>query len=93
MAGRVLRISATFRRSVERLGVRAGSPEYHAISATMRALAAGELPGPGDYETPFSPGRAHVRRVAGRNLWLLFRFDNEHLFVLTARNQPPVPAD
>src|SRR5580704_5475260 len=27
-----------------------------------------EEPGPGDFETSFSPGRAHVRRVAGQNV-------------------------
>jgi len=57
----------------------------------MRLLAAGDLPGAGDFETSFSPGRAHVRRVAGLNLWLLYRFDDQYVFVMTARDQPPVP--
>jgi hypothetical protein len=59
----------------------------------MRALASGPLPGGGDFETPFSPGQAYVRRVAGHNLWVLDRFDDEHVFILTARSQPPVPVD
>ena len=59
----------------------------------MRALASAELPGAGDFETPFAPGRAIVRRVGGHNVWLLYRFDHEHVFILTARSQPPVPAD
>jgi hypothetical protein len=59
----------------------------------MRALAAADLPGAGDFETSFSPGRAHVRRVASQNLWLLYRFDDDFVFVMTARDQPPIPAD
>jgi hypothetical protein len=66
VAGRILKISSTFRRSVQRLGVSAGSAGYRAVSAATRALAAGDLPGGGDFETSFSPGRAHVRRVLGR---------------------------
>jgi hypothetical protein len=59
----------------------------------MRALASAALPGAGDFETPFSPGRAFVRRVVGQNLWTLYRFDDDQVFVMTARGQPPVPAD
>jgi hypothetical protein len=59
----------------------------------MRSLASGELPRVGDYETVFAPGRAQVRRVAGQNLWILYRFDDEHVFILTARGHPPVPVD
>ena len=62
--------------------------------ATVNALGdADVLPGPGDYETRFAPGRAHVRRVPGQNIWLLYRFDADHLFVMTARKEPPVPLD
>lgn len=93
MAGRTLRLSTTFRQSVQRLGVPSGSPAYRAVSATMRALASSPLPGGGDFETPFSPGRAYVRRVAGHNLWVLYRFEDEHVFILSARSQPPVPVD
>jgi hypothetical protein len=63
VAARILRVSTTFRRSVETLGVLAGSPAYRAVSATIRAFTVAELPGAGDYETAFSPGRALVRRV------------------------------
>ena len=93
MAGRVLQVSSTFRRSVQQLGVQSGSAAYRAVSGTMRALAANVLPGPGDYETWFAPGRAHVRRVSGHNVWILYRFDDERLFVMTARSEPPVPLD
>jgi hypothetical protein len=76
---------------VEKLGVRSGSPAYHAVTAAIRALASTDLPGKGDYETSFAPGRAHVRRIAGTNLWVLYRFDEGHVFIMTARDEPPVP--
>ncbi len=59
----------------------------------MRALASADLPGPGDFETSFAPGRAFVRRVVGHNLWILYPFDVDHVFVMTVRGQPPVPLD
>jgi len=93
VADRIFRISTTFRRSIERLGIKAGSPAYRAVSAAMRALPTTDLPGPGDFETAFAPTSAHVRRVTGFNVWLLYRFDDDHLFLLTARGQPPVPRD
>lgn len=93
MADRILRVSTTFRRSIERLGIKAGSAAYRAVSAAMRALPTSELPGPGDFETEFAPTYAHARRGAGFNVWLLYRFDDDHLFLLTARGQPPVPRD
>jgi hypothetical protein len=52
--------------SVEKLGMLAGSPAYRPVSATIRALTVAALPGAGDYETAFSPGRALVRRGSGR---------------------------
>jgi hypothetical protein len=40
-------------------------PGFRAVFATVAALAnADELPGPGDDETTFGPGRAFVRRVS-----------------------------
>lgn len=93
MADRILRVSTTLRRSIERLGVHAGSPAYRTLMTAMRALASSSLPGPGDYETSFSPASAQVRRVPGHNVWLLYRFDEQHVFILTARSQPPLPAD
>ena len=93
MGERILRVSTTFRRSVESLGIEAGSPAYRAVSATIRGLAAASVPGVGDYETTFSPGKAFVRRVPGRNVWILYRFDDDHVFIMTARGEPPVPVD
>ncbi|MGH7435774.1 MAG: hypothetical protein ACRENE_08870 [Polyangiaceae bacterium] len=86
-------MSTTFRGSVAKLGVAAGAAPYRAVSATVRALAASDLPGARDFETPFAPGKAYARRVTGQNLWLLYRFDDQFVFVMTARDQPPVPAD
>jgi hypothetical protein len=63
------------------------------VSSTLRALATSPLPGGGDYETPFSPGTAHVRRVPSHNVWILYRFDDGQVSIMTARNQPPVPVE
>jgi hypothetical protein len=86
-------VSTTFRRSLEKLGVKAPSPRYKAVSATMRVLASTDLPGNGDFETEFAPARAYVRRVSNQNLWLLYRFDDEHVFLMTIRDQPPTPIE
>ena len=79
---------------MRRLGLTPGSPTQRRVLATVRAIAdADTLPGPGDFETSFAPGRASVRRVAGQNLWILYRFDAAHVDVLTVRSEPPVPVD
>jgi hypothetical protein len=44
-------------------------------------------------EITIGPGRAHVRRVVGQNLWILYRFDIANVFIMTTRGQPPVPLD
>ena len=61
--------------------------------ATIRPMETGTLPGAADHGTEFSPGRAYVRRVAGQNLWILYRFAADHVFIMTARAEPPVPVD
>jgi len=94
VAGRVAKLSTTFRRSVIALDLPPGSPGFRAVFATVAALAdAVELPGAGDDETRFGPGRAFVRRVGGTNVWILYRFDDVHIFAMTTRSQPPVPLD
>ena len=71
MARRVAKLSTTFRRSVIAVGLPPGSPGFRAVFATVAALAdAKELPAVGDDETKFGPGRAFVRRVSGRNVWI-----------------------
>lgn len=77
MAGRIPRLSTTFRRHLAKLGVRPTSVAYRAVFAAIGALANGDLPGAGDHETLFPPSRALVPRVTGHNLWLLYRFDAE----------------
>jgi hypothetical protein len=64
------------------------------VFATVAALAAAvDLPGAGDDETTFGPGRAFVRRVSGRNVWILYRFDEDHVFAMITRREPPGPTD
>lgn len=94
MARRVAQLSTTFRRSVIELGLEPGSVGFRAVFATVAVLAnADDLPGAGDDETKFGPGRAFVRRVSGRNVWILYRFDDDHVYAMTTRGQPPVPVD
>jgi len=69
------------------------SGAYRAVFATIGTLEDADLPGLVDHETPFAPGRAFVRRVGGQNLWLLYRFDDVHVFIVTVRAEPPVPVD
>jgi len=91
---RITRLSVGFARNKGRLGLSPGSPELRRVLATVAAIGAAEaLPGHSDFETTFGPGRAHVRRVPGRNLWVLYRFDEEFVDILTLRDDPPIPAD
>ena len=54
---------------------------------------ADRLPGVADSETAFAPTCAYARRVTGQNVWILYRFDEGHVYVMTARGEPPVPVD
>ena len=38
-------------------------------------------------------GRAWVRRVKGRNLWLWYRFDDAEVMLIAVTTEPPVPLD
>jgi hypothetical protein len=51
------------------------------------------LPGPNDVSSKFAPGHAHVRRVPKHNLWLWYRFDADHVTLLSVKEEPPVPDD
>jgi hypothetical protein len=94
VAGRVVGLSTTFQRSLKSLGIEPATHRHRVVLTAVRALATAEaLPGAEDYETRFSTRRAHVRRVPGHNVWLLYRFDPKHVYVMTARGEPPVPVD
>jgi hypothetical protein len=81
VARRVVSLSTTFRRSVIALGLPPGSPGFRAVFATVAALAhAAELPTASDDKTILGPVRAFVRRVSGRDIWILYRFDQDHVF-------------
>jgi hypothetical protein len=74
------------------LKIARASPRSLAVFATIGALMRADvLPGSADVRSRFAPGHAHVRRVAGYNLWILYRFDATHVDVLTVRDEPPVP--
>jgi hypothetical protein len=56
--------------------------------------SADDLPGPSDFEAIEKPvGRAWVRRVGGRNIWLWYRFNDAEVLLLTLTTDPPVPVD
>lgn len=94
MPARVPRLSVGFVRSKGRLRLGAGSAALRKVLVTVRSLSdADTLPGPADFETTFAPGRAYVRRVAGQNLWVLYRFDETYVDILALRDDPPVPLD
>ena len=75
--------------------LRHGTPRADAVGRTTRALAAADvLPGPMDYEAKAHPvGRAWVRRIGGRNVWLWYRFTDDEVVLVTVTTDPPVPLD
>ena len=76
------------------LAIARGTGPSLAVGSTVAALSnAASLPGPSDVQTSFHPGHAYVRRVPAHNLWILYRFDTEHVDVLTVRDQPPLPSE
>lgn len=76
------------------LGVASGTPRSLAVFGAIRTLTdADELPGHVDVRAKLAPGFAHVRRVPGQNLWIWYRFDDEHVDMVTLKSEPPVPED
>lgn len=76
------------------LGIATSTPRSLAVFAAIGTLTrADPLPGPGDVRSKFAPGHAHVRRVPKQNLWVWYRFGDDHVDVLAVRNEPPVPLD
>lgn len=65
------------------------------MARTVNALTNAEvLPGPSDTEAiDRLVGRAWVRRVGGRNIWLWYRFNDAEVMLLTVTTEPPVPVD
>jgi hypothetical protein len=88
------RITTSYARQFGRL-IKFGSERSLAVARSVNALsAAGELPGTSDFEAVEEPvGRAWVRRVGGRNLWLWYRFNDTEVLLLTLTTEPPVPLD
>jgi len=91
---RRVRISTWYARAVGPL-LKRGSPRAAAVGRATRALAAADvLPGPSDYEALAQRvGRAWVRRIGGRNLWIWYRFNDEEVILVTVTMEPPVPSD
>jgi hypothetical protein len=66
-----------------------------AVARRVHALTSAEdLPGASDFEATKKPvGRAWVRRVGGRNLWLWYRFDANDVMLVALTTEPPLPFD
>jgi hypothetical protein len=88
------RVTTWYARQAGRL-INPGTERALAVAGTVRTLvAAEELPGASDFEATLRPvGRAWVRRVKGRNLWLWYRFDDAEVMLIAVTTEPPVPLD
>lgn len=88
------RVTTWYARQFGRL-IKFGSERSLAVARSVNALTAiDELPGPSDFEALEKPvGRAWVRRVGGRNIWLWYRFHETEVMLLTLTTEPPVPLD
>jgi hypothetical protein len=75
--------------------IKFGSERSLALARTVNALAAADvLPGASDFEANEKPvGRAWVRRVGNRNIWLWYRFNDAEVILLTITTEPPIPLD
>ena len=92
VVARGTRVTTWYARQYGRL-IKFGSERSLAVARTVNALtSANELPGPSDFEAHEKPvGRAWVRRVGGRNIWLWYRFNEVEVMLLTLTTEPPVP--
>ena len=88
------RVTTWYARQFHRL-IKFGSDRSLAVARTVNVLCSADvLPGPTDYEAREKQfGRAWVRRVGGRNLWLWYRFNDTEVMLLTVTTEPPVPID
>jgi hypothetical protein len=88
------RVTTWYARQFGRL-ITPPSERSRAVARAVIALtAADELPGPSDFEAIEKPvGRAWVRRVSGRNIWLWYRFNEAEVMLLTVTTEPPIPID
>jgi hypothetical protein len=86
------RVTTWYARQFGRL-IQFGSERSLAVARTVGALTRADvLPSPSDFEAREKPvGRAWVRRVGGRNIWLWYRFSEAEVMLLTLTTEPPVP--
>ncbi|HEU5074350.1 MAG TPA: hypothetical protein VFU02_09260 [Polyangiaceae bacterium] len=91
MARRIPQLSTTLRRTLAAIGARPNTAPHRAVFAAVGALGDAEaLPGLDDTRHASLRGGHMCAGVPGQNVWLLYRFDADHVFVITARAQPPV---
>ena len=90
--GRKLRLTNRYKSALEKWGPQGGSEAARRLSATLRSLASGTLPGPFDYEVMTPPvGRYWCRRVPNANLWVFYKHDDAEVKIITLQRTPPIP--
>lgn len=94
LVARRTRVTTWYARQFGRV-IKTGSERSLAVARTVRTLTSAEtLPGASDFEAVRKPvGRAWVRRVGGRNLWLWYRFDEHEVMLVALTTEPPIPLD
>jgi hypothetical protein len=88
------RVTTWYARQFGR-SIKFGSERSLAVARTVNALTAADvLPGAADFEANERPvGRAWVRRVGSRNIWLWYRFNDAEVILLTMTTEPPIPLE
>jgi Txe/YoeB family toxin of Txe-Axe toxin-antitoxin module len=74
-------------------GLSPGSAEAKALHDTIRAIVS-DVPPPGaqNYEVLIPPVKtAWARRVAGRNVWIVYNYTDTHILVSYVTRNPPAP--
>ena len=65
-----------------------------AVSVAIDTLEQQELPSPGSIRVQLPPvAEGWALRVPGFNLWIVYTFGSQEVFVRAISRQPPIPAD
>jgi hypothetical protein len=91
---RRIRLTTWYSRTASQ-AIRHGSDRGMAVGRAILSLAqADDLPGHADYEASTKRiGKAWVRRIGGRNLWLWYRFSAEEVIIAAVTTEPPIPVE
>lgn len=91
---RRIRVSTCTRVSPEILDDRVPRVRGRWVERSARSLPSTTFPGPSDYQANAHPtGRAWVRSIGGRNMWLWYRFNDDEVILVKVTTDPPLPLD